>query len=179
MKSRIIYRYKNLAVAFLFALVTLVVTPSAQAYYYAGGDWGGRDLTLLNGDSLSGTFSNVGQFYIPIGALVSGSTANLVINTGTARIDGSLSGVPVTGYNLEIYSLTDIILNGSISSWKNIVLSANQYIQFSESSSISSLDGGSITAAVPLAPPLTTPIPAAAWLLGSGLLGLIGIRRRS
>jgi hypothetical protein len=24
-----------------------------------------------------------------------------------------------------------------------------------------------------------TPIPAAAWLLGSGLLGLIGIRRRN
>jgi hypothetical protein len=27
--------------------------------------------------------------------------------------------------------------------------------------------------------PVTTPIPAAAWLLGSGLLGLVGIRRRS
>lgn len=29
------------------------------------------------------------------------------------------------------------------------------------------------------ATPTATPIPAAAWLLGSGLLGLIGIRRRS
>jgi hypothetical protein len=26
--------------------------------------------------------------------------------------------------------------------------------------------------------PVVTPIPAAAWLLGSGLMGLIGIRRK-
>jgi hypothetical protein len=180
MKSKHVFRYKNQAVAFLFALIALVATPSAQAYYYTGGDWGGGDLTLLNGDSLSGTFSNVGQFYIPNGALVSGSTANLVVNAATARIDGSLSGVPDTGYNLEIYSLTNIILNGSISSWKNIWLAANQYILISERSSISLLDGGSLAAVTPISTPLniSTPIPAAAWLLGSGLLGLFGIRRR-
>jgi hypothetical protein len=172
--------FKSHIITLLMALMILTFSAPAQAYFYSGGDWGGNDLTLLNGDSLSGTFSNVGQFYIPTGALVSGSTANLVVNASTTRIDGSLTGVPVTGYNLEIYSLTNLILNGSISSWKNIWLAANQNILFSETSSISTLDGGSLSAVVPISTPLSipTPIPAAAWLFGSGLLGLIGIRRK-
>lgn len=38
--------------------------------------------------------------------------------------------------------------------------------------------GGSGSAWVGATPTATTPIPAAAWLLGSGLLGLIGIKKR-
>jgi hypothetical protein len=168
----------------LFAnLITLLILTAAQpahAYFYAGGDWGGKNLTLLNGDSLSGSFSNVGQFYIPTGALISGSAADLVVNAGKVLIDGSLTGLSVPGYNLELHSLTDFILNGSIESWKNIWLSANQSIVLTGSSSILPLEGGTIDVAVVTPPPISipTPIPAAAWLLGSGLLGLAGIRRR-
>jgi hypothetical protein len=165
-------------------LIFLAVTSPAHAFFYAGGDWGGGDLTLLNGDSLSGTFSNIGRFYIPAGALISGSTNNLVVNAGKILIDGSLSGLPNPGYDLKLNSLTDLILNGSLGNWKNIWLSANQSLQINSTSTISLLDGGTlsaITAALPPQTPIsvTTPLPAAAWLLGSGLLGLAGIRRRN
>jgi hypothetical protein len=33
-------------------------------------------------------------------------------------------------------------------------------------------------AGTPVLPVTPTPIPAAAWLLGSGLLGLVGMRRK-
>ena len=164
----------------LMTLVLLATAPSAHAYIYAGGDWGGKNLALLDGDSLSGTFSNVGQFYIPTGAFISGSANNLVVNAGKVLIDGSLNGLPAPGYNLELHSLSDFILNGSIGSWKSILLSANQSIVLTGTSSILLLEGGTLDVAVVTPPPIsiTTPIPAAAWLLGSGLLGLMGIRRR-
>jgi hypothetical protein len=38
-------------------------------------------------------------------------------------------------------------------------------------------DGSAVLSGGPA--PVTTPIPAAAWLLGSGLLGMVGIRRKS
>jgi hypothetical protein len=222
MKSKNTSRYKNHAVALLIALVALVATPSAQASYYGGGDWGGRDLTLLNGDSLSGTFSNVGQFYIPTGALVSGSAANLVVNASSFLIDGSLAGLAIPGYDLMLLARTNFILNGALSSWKNIFLGGS-YVTISNNASISTTPnttpyapstggitltaGGSVSTGgsfggnevigrsqeivlgsggsiliLPInleSTAFVTPIPAAAWLLGSGLLGLIGIRRRS
>lgn len=221
MKSKNVCRYKNHAVAFFIALIALVVTPSAQANFYVGGDWGGRDLTLLSGDSLSGTFSNVGQFYIPTGALVSGAADNLIVNASSFLIDGSLAGLAIPGYDLRFLSQTNFILNGSLSSWKNIWLGGN-YVTISNSASISTTPnsipynpaaggltltaGGSISTrgstfgnevigrsqeivlssggSILIMPinlellAVPTPIPAAAWLLGSGLLGLMGIRKR-
>lgn len=163
---------------FLITVTLLAAIQPAHAYFYSGGDWGGRDLLLLNGDTLSGNFSNVGQFYIPSGASISGSTDNLVVHANRFLIDGSLTGIAVPGYKVELTSLTDLILNGSITSWQSISLSAQQVF----------LNTGSLIAVidVPAQPPLTggtislvpTPVPAAAWLLGSGLLGLVGIRRR-
>jgi hypothetical protein len=169
---------KALLITLLLALTILTVTLPAHANFYFGSDWGGRDLTLLNGDTLSGTFSNVGQLYIPAGATISGSTDNLVVNAGRILIDGSLTGLPTPGYNLNLSSLTDIILNGSINSWNNIGLTANQAIVLSGTSTISLLEGGNLTAIVPPSISITTPIPAAAWLFGSALLGLAGIRRK-
>jgi hypothetical protein len=221
MKSKNTSRYKNHAVALLIALFALVATPSAQASYYAGGDWGGRDLTLLNGDSLSGTFSNVGQFYIPTGALVSGSAGNLVVNASSFLIDGSLAGLAIPGYDLMLLAQTNFILNGALSSWKNIWLGGSN-VTISNSASISTIPnatpytpvtggltltaGGSLSmrgsvggnevagrsqeillgsgGSILILPinldsaVVVTPIPAAAWLLGSGLLGLAGLRKR-
>jgi hypothetical protein len=44
---------------------------------------------------------------------------------------------------------------------------------------ISTLNGGTVFATTTAAPIAAAPIPAAAWLLGSGIIGLIGIRRRN
>lgn len=173
------------------AMITMIVVIStvilmsaphaAHANFYTGGDWGGRDLLLLNGDSLSGNFNNVGQFFIPTGAVISGGENNLVVNADYVLIDGNLVVLPAPGYDLKLSSQTDLILNGSLSSWKSIWLSANQSLVLDGTMSV--LDG---TAAVsPIVLPTggtlslaPTPIPAAAWLLGSGLMGLVGIRSK-
>jgi hypothetical protein len=185
MKSAVLCNFRPYIISLAIALLIIATALPAHAYYYTGGDWGGRDLSLLNGDSLSGDFSNVGQFYIPTGAVISGGEGNLFVNAGSVLLDGNLIGLPAPGYDLKLSSQTDLILNGSLSSWKSIWLSANQ-ISISAASTISVLDG---TAAVsPIGSPtvikggtlsvVPTPIPATAWLLGSGLLGLAGIRRR-
>ncbi len=202
------------------SMVMLLSMPqAAHADFYVGGDWGGRDLSLLNGDSLSGNFYNVGQFYIPTGAVISGGSGNLVVNAGSILIGGNLIGSPSPGYDLTLSSQTDFLLNGngSLSSWKNIWLSANQItfdgtisvldgltasspngsviLSGSNASSTNaslSIGGGSLSIGsgaivsggsnlvlqqtdISVVP---TPIPAAAWLFGSGLLGLAGIRNK-
>jgi len=202
----------------LMTVALLTAMQPAHAYIYSGGDWHGMDLSLSNGDSISGNFSNIGQFYIPAGAYISGSTDNLVVHANRFLIDGSLTGIAVPGYKVELNSLTDLILNGSLTSWKSISLSANQVIlntgssvaviggasgsatlQDATSGSITLKDGSDIgedyrppqsgvirlidsPAQLPVAGStislVPTPIPAAAWLLGSGLLSLVGIRRR-
>jgi hypothetical protein len=205
----------------LLPLLLLSITSTAHAYYYTGSDWGGKDLTLLNGDSLSGTFSNVGQFYISTGAVISGSSGNLIVNASSFLIDGSLAGLAVPGYDLMLFAQTNFILNGSLSSWKNIWLGGS-YVTISNSASIATSQnsvpydpaagsltlsaGGSLSTGgstggnevigksqeivlgtggsiliLPInleSPAVVTPIPAAAWLFGSGLLGLVGIRKR-
>jgi len=199
-------------VAVMFAVIFTASSLPSQAYYYEGGNWGGQDLLLSDGDSLSGSFDNIGTFYIPFGAIITGRTDDLVVNANNVAIDGSLNGVSDPGYDLKLYSQTNLALNGSLSFWKNITLSANT-ITLTGSSQISTLyssatanylPGSSavltIGATAPLTDPriipvtlgtgetvlltggslltLPTPIPAAAYLLGSGLLGLAGIRRR-
>ncbi len=216
MKFSVLRKCEAHIITMFVALFVLSTNSPAHADFYVGGDWGGRDLLLADGDSLSGSFSNVGQLYIPVGALVTGGADNLTINAGRVLIDGVLSGLPVPGYGLNLSSQSDLTLNGSLNSWNNLWLSAssiaiNGNIQLLAASNaigdnnwlsaglsilngrISILDSTTFTSPQPVV--LTqiispvdlqagslelvpTPIPAAAWLLGSGLLGLAGIRRR-
>ncbi len=190
MKTAVSRNCKARICILLMTLIILAATIPSHAYYYAGGDWGGRDLLLMNGDSLSGDFTNVGQFHIPVGTVTNGSNDNLVVNASRVLIDGTLRDLAVPGYDLKFFSQTELILNGSICSWRSILISANSLIV---NGNISALDG---TATFPAQPGelrpidspiisgggsisiVPTPIPAATWLLGSGLLGLVGIRRK-
>jgi hypothetical protein len=205
-------------IAVIFSVMLISAPQAAHADFYTGGDWGGRDLLLLNGDSLLGNFYNVGQFYIPTGAIISGGTGNLVVNAGSILIDGKLIGTD-PGYDLGLSSQTDFLLSGSLSSWNNISLSANQItidgslsvldgtaasspngsviiMSGSNDSSTSNasliIGGGSLSIGsgaivsggsnlilqTPSISVVPTPIPAAALLFGSGLLGLVETRRR-
>ncbi len=72
---------------------------------------------------------------------------------------GSAGG---TGFDLDdIYDLYGVEL---------------EWIQYIKVEGVSGLSGGEIDAFADVAP---VPVPAAVWLLGSGLLGLVGIRRRT
>jgi len=189
MSSEVQFNRKTHVTALLIAVILFVSFP-VHASFYNGGDWGGKDLSLLDGDSISGYFSNVAQFYIPVGVVISGSTDNLTVNAGNIIINGGLFGLPTPGYDLNLSSLTTISLNGSLGSWKSISLSANSLLL---NGTITVIDGSSISPPQPIQvlpggsqiilkggdlSIVSTPLPAAAWLLGSGLLGLAGVRRK-
>jgi len=208
--------YQSRIIALLVALLMMAGTLPAHAYYYSGGNWEGRDLTLLDGDTLSGNFSNIGKLYIPAGTSITGTSGNLSLSAGTINIDGSLLGSVQGYYDLSLSAATNFVLNGTLANWKQITLEAST-LYVAGTSSISTI--GSTTPFSPVTDPslsaggkvldtggsgiigpvqgisisdgsiqlpgnnatlslTTTPIPAAAWLFGSGLLGLAGIRRR-
>jgi hypothetical protein len=81
------------AVSSLLLAGTLSVSP-AYAVLIVGGNLGGGDLTPANGDILSGTFTNVGTFSIPLGAtvFVAGGVP-LSVTASAINIDGILNGV--------------------------------------------------------------------------------------
>ncbi|MCM2304458.1 MAG: hypothetical protein NDJ72_07125, partial [Elusimicrobia bacterium] len=79
-------------------LVAALLLPSAaRAALLASGDYAGANLTVANGDTLSGTYTNVGLFSVPAGvtgfvaSLASGP--NVVVYASTVSIAGVLNGV--------------------------------------------------------------------------------------
>ena len=81
---------------FAFALLAAaVIMPSAtKAAVIVGGDWGGANLIVSDGDVLSGTFTNVGNFTIAAGtsAFVQQGMV-LTLNADRINIEGTLSGL--------------------------------------------------------------------------------------
>lgn len=68
--------------------------------------------------------------------------------------------------------------NGATLEWKVAANSLGNPASFSWTAA--SIDSGALVTTYSMTQPaVATPIPAAAWLFGSGLLGLVGIRRRS
>jgi hypothetical protein len=116
-----------------------------------------------------------------------GSGAGLFWNVGSsATIDTN------TTFLGNIFSLASITMNTratdscgrALASTGAVTLGQNSLSSFCTDNSglsggldvITALDGATKVAFLP--PATSTPIPAAAWLLGSGLMGLVGLRRR-
>lgn len=146
--KRFVYKYNQQVRRAIFIVVaSILLVPGifdgqAYAYLYMGGDWGGGNLVLVDGDTLSGTFNDVGLFEIDYGNTVTSVSELLGIYANNIIIDGTLKFEPFAHPQLTLSAQT-MVINGVI-------------------------DLGT-------AP---TPIPAASWLLGSGLMGLVGLRRR-
>ena len=83
-------------IARLLLPALLLVGTAAPAAGLASGDYGGANLTVANGDTLSGTYTNVGLFSVPAG--VTGFVAsfasgpNLAVYASTVSIAGVLNG---------------------------------------------------------------------------------------
>ncbi len=107
-------------------------------------------------NSQMNTAGNIGTLagYLPTAA-----------NSGNAIGDQNLATLLASGGKTTLYSIpgSAYVMTGTAT---NLVLATN----FNTATGIGS------TSLVPAATP--TPIPAAAYLLGSGLLGLVGIRRK-
>ena len=81
------------ALALVAAFGLSSVAPHADAATITGGDKGGADITVANGDVLSGTLTNVGTFTIPAGVTVTVAPGTaLSITAVKIVIDGVLDG---------------------------------------------------------------------------------------
>ncbi|MBI4061675.1 MAG: hypothetical protein HY403_09620, partial [Elusimicrobia bacterium] len=77
-------------------LTALFLLPAAQAAVIPSGDKLGANVIVADGDTLSGTYTNVGLFSVPAGvtafvASLAGGP-NLVVYASTVAIDGTLNG---------------------------------------------------------------------------------------
>lgn len=75
-------------------LAVLLLAPGARAATLTGADWGNQPLTPANGDTLSGTFTNVSSFTVGAGTTVFVAAGTpLVVYAATVSIRGVINGV--------------------------------------------------------------------------------------
>jgi hypothetical protein len=123
----------------------------------------------------------------PLGAIVSGTSGTyqqavyqnsmdfvLYIHNGIIDLSSPSSAFPTQSWT---YGLIKKLNNQNPYSWNEFQYGAYLGYDFAADGGAAALSGASVGFNVSAAPAVV-PIPAAVWLLGSGLLGLIGIRRR-
>lgn len=118
-KTKLPFELRCLLVAIL--LLGSLSSPAA-AYIYSGGDWGGEDLSLLDGDVLSGEFFNIGSLIISDGVTISGRGGDLSLSAGSVFIEGALYGNKLQPGKLSLVSSTGLTMNGSLRYWQEISL---------------------------------------------------------
>ncbi len=131
------------------------------------------DLTAVSAIALSTVFGSYTG---------SNDTSNVTFfSTGSGgaaeNLTGSLTGnnfFSIEGWNFQLTSLTVIDQTSTLLSLKgNGILSGTNYLDTNATWSFSTASLSSYNMSIQ-----TVPVPAAVWLFGSGLLGLVGIARR-
>jgi len=170
----------------LFLMVALVCISYSQAYAdysFSFTDTNGLYnlqgtlLTSLNG---AGPLAVTGGYGTGNGSLNMNSTYTLLAAGTYVNTDGNganlqSNNVLTPGSNpvLDGYGLVFQVTDGTgsiINIWGN---SADNYTYWKSYAS-----NGSVNGEFNITPLTATPIPAAAWLFGSGLMGLVGIRKK-
>lgn len=170
--------------------------------------WGGLDGSTVSNQyttlTLNADQSGLNVFYVD-GQELKNVVSNLVINAvadATVLInvaggaDGQAVGYDFSGYQLSgqssshvlfnFYEASDVVIFNGVGVQASVV-APNANVDFTNGQIIGQIIAQSLTGNgevhLPLfegSPPLpaAVPAPAAAWLLGSGVLGLVGLRRR-
>ncbi len=166
--------FKKHIVATLGMLVAVAVSGSAAAntIYTATS----LSPVYVNNATVQGGFSDTYNFTITTPSDDAASVTNDPLSLGTSDIL-NISGLTMSFFDsgnhlLRSSSVSGASVNGSLAIGSyHAVISGNT----------GGIAGGNYTfemSATPLAPPASVPLPAAAWLLGSGLLGMIGVASR-
>lgn len=172
-----------------------VTSVSPTNSYVYGNSQGNLTTTLFTPTSGNPAFIGINyEFYDDYVFTISGATVNSVsstinlsnvlsIDNLSARLyDASLNPVlPVlglpTGGAIDAWSTTSIVggNNVTVSVLNNTSLNAGTYV-LELRGSVSGTLGGSYSGVLNVT---AVPVPAAAWLMGSALAGLLGVRRRA
>lgn len=144
------------------------------------------DVALQDVLLAKGTFTDFFNFTITISSEVAASVQNNALKMGTKNVR-NISGLTMSLFNTNGTlgnMLDDTQIGASLTSGESsldILPSGNYYAKVTGNATGS--QGGHYSVqmvADPVIPPAVTsvPVPAAAWLLGSGLIGLVGVSRR-
>lgn len=162
----------------------------------------GETLTITSGKlnfqtgSLTGQSGNTLTFGTPGFFSLTGGIAALGLSDSTTLVTGHFTSASVTFFDLygnfkfdivgagledsdnkNIYSYFGVSEDFTCTNALALSFTANHVNGGFTSSTITG--GALVDSPVPATTSTPTPIPAAAWLLGSGLLGLLGIKRKN
>jgi hypothetical protein len=142
---------------------------SAQGVTFDGG-W-----EILNDSGGFGVDAISGAHFAAFNTDLTSNTIGMTFEVDISDISGSLGGDSNSTWTISVY------LDGLLTSQENIFNFANEYIGFSLSSITGDYVTISSTGTIGVLEDLnfvsTVPVPAAVWLFGSGLLGLIAVAR--
>lgn len=93
-----------------------------------GRDWGGLDLAPVNGDVLSGSFTNIGRFVIDAGDTVRAGSSVVTFTARDIVIDGVFHGGPELLPTLSLTSTGNITVRGTLDQWSSLSFTAGNII---------------------------------------------------
>lgn len=163
---------KKLAVSLAF-LAAVVLGGNAMASTVNVANPVDQGLYLSTTTTSIGSFSDTYNFTISSLSDLHASVTNHQLFYGSFKV------LDIENLSMSIYDASNTLLSTSISgvSALNGNLSAGAYYAVVTGTSTGSA-GGYYAIAMISAPPEPVPIPTAAWLMGSGLIGLIAVARR-
>lgn len=154
---------------------------NAQAQVYTGGDWSGKDFFAKDGDYLSGSFTNMDEFVIPLGVTVFAGSDTISISSRLVTIDGIFDLREQQDPSLTFVVGEGIFVNGG-----SILAPTGTKLTLVErelpagftlvEGTFSVSPGGDISWSAPSSS--AVPLPGALWLLGSGFAGLVVAQRK-
>jgi hypothetical protein len=173
-KSHVKIRNLIMSIALLMASqvhAATVFAPTDGDVNFLLGDLLGAQLAIFDGSDQSYSGSSLG---VLIGDIVGFAGPN---GSGdfTATNTTSALSLTLTGSDNFILGLSTDSGASWIADAAVVALGANAYsVTFSTGANVIEVD----VQVVSVIPPVVIPVPAALWLFGSGLLGLVGVARR-
>jgi hypothetical protein len=161
-----------------YAAATSTTTYSSSNTHNLSGTVGANSYFLIQegrGTGLAGTATD------PIYDLTLGTFAglNMAATAGKLALFSTGYVANVSTQSSSVANLVDLVGFGTTANFSLYPkMTANLSTTTSALRTTDALGAVTFVAGTPVLPATPTPIPAAAWLLGSGLLGLAGIRRK-